>query len=326
MQRNAVILLNLAISLALVAAILWLVGVGDVIGELERIGLAYVVLAIFCIFLMDLVMSYRISLLLEEAGVKLGFADILKSHFVGMLLADFTPSRTGYFATAAVLRYNYGVPSEKALLSIFGPQIFDFAFKLVAGSAAIFYILFVFIGPEKGWVLIAGAGVLLAIVAVMLLLLFSRRFLEMFSFVKGLPVLPRFYDILARMQDNSHVVVNKAPHILFLMLFTWTFRALSWYFVAKSVSITVSTPFPEVLFYFFLQPLVTMLEFVPSPTIAGLGLSEGGATLVFSLFGVAPAKAALFALLARFKNTALHLPAVPEALKMAGSGKLELKG
>lgn len=325
MQRKLIIFLNLTVSLALVAAILWLVGVGDVISELERIGLAYMALAISCVFLMDLVMSYRISILLEEAGVRLGFIDILKSHFVGMLLADFTPSRTGYFATAAALRYNYGVPSEKALLSIFGPQIFDFAFKLVAGSAAILYIMFLFIGPERGLVLIGGAAVLLAIVAVMLLLLFSRRFLALFSFVRRFPVLPRFYDVVAGMQDNSHVVVNKAPHILFLMLFTWTFRALSWYFVAKSVGITVSTPFPEVLFYFFLQPLVTMLEFVPSPTIAGLGLSEGGATLVFSLFGVVPAKAALFALLARFKNTALHLPAVPEALKMAGAGKLDMK-
>jgi uncharacterized protein (TIRG00374 family) len=279
-----------------------------------------------CVFVMDLGMSWRIKFLLEEAGVRLPFLDIVKSHFVGMLLADFTPSRTGYFATAAVMRYNYNVPSDKALLSIFGPQIFDFAFKLLAGSTAIIYVMFVFIGPEKGWVLIAGAVVLLAIIAAMLLTLFSRRFLALFSFVRKLPLLPRFYDVVVRMQDSSHVVVKKTPQILLIILVTWTFRALSWFFVAKAVGITVQIPFPELLFYFFLQPLVTMLEFVPSPTIAGLGLSEGGTTLVFSLFGVLPAKAALFALLVRFKNTALHLPAVFEALKMAGADELDLDG
>ena len=76
------------------------------------------------------------------------------------------------------------------------------------------------------------------------------------------------------------------------------------------------TPFPEAVFYLFLQPLVTMLEFVPSPTIAGLGLSEGGSTLVFSFFGVGAAVAASFALLVRFKTTFVHLPAVPEAVRM----------
>jgi hypothetical protein len=30
----------------------------------------------------------------------------------------------------------------------------------------------------------------------------------------------------------------------------------------------------------------------------------------------------LFALVARFKNTVLHLPAIPEALKVAGKGEL----
>ena len=59
-----------------------------------------------------------------------------------------------------------------------------------------------------------------------------------------------------------------------------------------------------------------MLEFVPSTTIAGLGISEGASVLVFSLFGIEPATAMLFALLFRFKTTVIHLPVVPEALKI----------
>ncbi len=317
MERSTIVLaINAAVSLVLIALILHFVGVGDVLGVLGGVNVWFLLLGMLALLAMDIAMSYRIKILLEEMKAKPPFLDILRSHFVGMLLADFTPSRAGYFATAATLRYNYGVESDKALLSIFGPQIFDFAFKVVAGSLAIFYLIFVFIGPEQGWVLIFGAVAIGALIIIMLLTLFSSRFLAMFSFARRLPLASRAFDVVERMQGSSHVVVKKTPQILAIIGISWFFKSISWFFVAKSEGITLATPFPEVLFYFFLQPLVTMLEFVPSPTIAGLGLSEGGNALVFSFFGVGAAVAASFALLARFKTTLVHLPAVPEALKI----------
>ena len=136
MDRRILILFNAAVSLVLVALILNYVGLQQVLAELSGISWPLILVSILCLFLMDLVMSYRIMMLLGDMGARPGFLSILKSHFVGMFLSDFTPSRAGYFATAAVLRYNYKVPSDKALLSIFGPQIFDFAFKVVSGSLA----------------------------------------------------------------------------------------------------------------------------------------------------------------------------------------------
>ncbi len=330
MDRRLILALNAAVSLILIALVLEYVGVGAAVQAFAHIDWRYVALSMLMLVLMDLTLAYRIRMLLSDMGVRLGFIDILKSHIVGMFLSDFTPSRTGYFATAAVLRYNYKVESDKALLSIFGPQIFDFAFKVVSGGLAILYILFVFIGPGQGWVLIIGAAVISAFVLVMMLTLFSKRFVLLFSFVRRIPLVSQLYETVLKMQDSSHVVVRRTPHILFIIIFSWGFRSLSWYFAAKALGITVATPFPEPLFYFFLQPLLTMLEFVPSPTIAGLGLSEGGATLVFSLFGVEAAKAAVFALVVRFKTTFIHLPAIPEALRLpnalAAEKEMEEKG
>jgi uncharacterized membrane protein YbhN (UPF0104 family) len=94
-------------------------------------------------------------------------------------------------------------------------------------------------------------------------------------------------------------------------------KAISWYFVAKSLGINIDvSPFPELLFYYFFQPLITMLEFVPSPTLAGIGLSEGGGTLVMAFFGVNPASAAAFVLLARVKTTFVNLLAMPDTLAL----------
>jgi uncharacterized protein (TIRG00374 family) len=316
MDRRLLLAINAVISIILIAVILQIVGISDVLNELSTVDFGMLLISMVFLLGMDAVMIYRIKMILKEAGADASYLAIARSHFVGMLFADFTPSRAGYFTTAAALHLNHKVPSDKALLSIFGPQIFDFAFKVITGSLAILYILMVFIGPEQGWVLIAGAFAIGAVILVMMLTLFSPRFLALFSFAKKLPVISHIYDVVIKMQDSSHVIIKKTPQIIGLILMSWTFKALSWYFVAKSVGITVATPFPEFLFYFFLQPLITMLEFVPSPTIAGLGLSEGGNTLVFSLFGIAPAKATLFALLARFKTTFVHLPAAPDAVRM----------
>ena len=200
----------------------------------------------------------------------------------------------------------------------------DFAFKLISGSLAVLYLIFVFIGPSQGWILLVSIAGVAIMLIVMLLLLFSKKFLQMFSFVSRFPVLSKLYSVMTKMQENSGVIVRKTPHIIILLLLGWAARSMAWFFVAKSLGIVVHTPapFPEFVFYFFLQPLLTMLEFIPSPTIAGLGLSEGGATLVFSLFGVPPAVATSFALITRFKTTLIHLPAIPEALGILGKKSL----
>lgn len=307
---------NFIISLLFIIVILHFIGFSEVISELQNISLFYLSLSIISLFAMDLVMSYRINIILKEVGVKLKFVKILSSHFVGMLLADFTPSRTGYFAAAAMMSKNYNVSSEKALLSVFGPQIFDFIFKLLIGSAGVLYLLYMFIGFGDGLIFVVGSLLITFLIGLMLLVLFSKKFLSFFSFLEKIPLINNIYVIAIRMQGHSNAIISKTPEIVLLILVGWNFRALSWYFAAKSVGVNIETEFPEIIVYYFLQPLITMLEFVPSPTLAGMGLSEGGSTLVFSLLGVLPAKAILFALVARFKSTLLHLIAVPEAIKI----------
>ena len=277
MKKNDLFLIiNVIVSIILVAIILNYVGINDVIKSLYSINIFLLLIGMFFLLLMDIFMTYRIKVLLDYLKNGISFTNILKAHFVGMLGADFTPARSGYFATAGVLHYKYKVQSEHAMISIFGPQIYDFALKLIAGTIAIIYILYRFIGPGDGWIIIFGSVVMAAIVALMILLLFSERFLRMFAFSERFPIASKIFALFQRIQKNSHAVVKKTPELIGLMFLSWSAKSLSWYFVAKSVGITINTEFPEILFYFFLQPLVTMLEFIPSPTIAGLGLSEGG--------------------------------------------------
>ena len=182
MKRNVFLAINIIISIALVISILYYVGVADVISSLYSVNIWLLLLSMIFLLIMDLLMSYRIKIVLDYLKDGTSFLNILKAHFVGMLSADFTPARSGYFATAGVLHYKYNVTSEHAMVSIFGPQIFDFVLKLIAGTLGILYILYHFIGPAQGWIIILGSVVMSLIVALMLLLLFSQRFLSTFSF------------------------------------------------------------------------------------------------------------------------------------------------
>lgn len=316
MKKKLLLIVNTIISIALVAVIIYFVGLGQMLDALANINLFLLFISISFLFLMDVALAYRIDILLREVNIHLKFIDILKSHFVGMLAADFTPARAGYFGTVAVLKYNYNVPSEKAMLSIFGPQIFDFALKLIIGSISLFYLAVYFLKVENWWLLLIGAALMAVLIIVMLLLLFSSRFLSLFSFLEKFKFISRIYGMMKRMQDHSHVITKKTNNIIAIIIVAWTLKALSWYFAAKALGITVNTGFPEIIFYYFLQPLVTILEFIPTVTIAGLGLSEGASVLIFSLFGVPAAEAMVFALVVRFKTTLLHVISVPEALKL----------
>ena len=308
--------LSLVVSLLLMLLILHFVGFEKFSAQFSTLNYPLLLLSAVFLLIMYLGMAYRIRIVLEAVGIKLRFIDILKSHFVGMLLADFSPARSGYFATAAVLHYNYKAPPEKAMVSIFGPQIFDFALKAVAGTAAVILLLWKVTDEHNKPLLLAGSAAMSLAVAVMLLLLFSGHFLRLFTFSKKLPLVGGIYSLMEDMQKSSHVIVRKTPELLLLLLFTWSMKAVSWYFVGKSLGITIDIGIPELAFYYLFQPLVTILEFIPLPTVAGTGASEAGSAFIFAALGLNPAAGVAFAFLARIKTIIINLLAVPETLEM----------
>ncbi|MBD3398234.1 flippase-like domain-containing protein [Candidatus Micrarchaeota archaeon] len=310
------IALDVIISLVIVAALLHFAGFNEFTDALASIDLFWLLVSIILLLGMYLMMTYRMKILLEEMKSPLPWLSIFKCHLTGMLLSDVTPARSGYLSTALVMHKNYKVPSEKAMVSILGPQAYDFIFKIVVGGLALLFLL-EYAGIENGWIMYAGVVGLSFVLLVMLLLMYSRRFLNFFSFSENWPFIGRIYAMFHRVQDHSDVVVKKTPILLLLLLVTWIFKALSWYAVALSLGITIGNfAYPQEVFYFFFQPLATMLEFVPTPTLAGLGFSEAGGVIIMSLFGITAAQATAFMLVARFKTTIVNLPGIEEALKL----------
>jgi uncharacterized protein (TIRG00374 family) len=330
-------IVNAIISLILIAIVVYFSGGVEVLREIKNLDLFYLFLAILSLFIMYLAMAYRMFHLLRAMKVKVKYFDVLKAHFAGMLAADFTPARMGYFASSVDLHYNYKVPSEKAFLVALGPQVFDFITKVLGGSLGILLIASKLAEIQNPIYLYFGVLVLVAMIAVMTLLMFSARFVKFLiwlsSFLKHIPfgsflLLPvnKLLNMVERMQAHSGIIIKEMWVIIAMIAIAWPAKALSWYFVAKSVGITIDSGMDEFIFYLLFQPMLTILEFLPTPTLAGMGLSEGGAVMVLGLYGISSAKAAAFALVARFKTTLLSLTlGASETVELARKAGEELK-
>jgi uncharacterized protein (TIRG00374 family) len=309
------IALDVIISFIIVAALLYFAGINEFVDTLINIDLFWLLISILLLLGMYIMMTYRMKILLDEMKAPLPWLSIFKCHLTGMLLSDITPARSGYLSTALVMHKNYNIPSEKAMVAILGPQAYDFIFKIVVGGLAILFLL-EYAGIENGWIMYAGVAGLSFVLFIMLLLMYSRRFLNIFRFSESWPFIGKIYAMFHRVQDHSDVVIRKTPILILLLLITWAFKAMSWYAIAISLNMALDFPYPQEAFYFFFQPLATMLEFVPTPTLAGLGFSEAGGVIILSLFGISAAQATAFMIVARFKTTLVNLPGIEEALKL----------
>jgi len=313
-------LIQILVSLLAIAVVLYLSDFDKVLAIIWRVNLFYLFASMLVYLAINILMGFRIRMLLNDLNEKISLADSTEAGLSGMLASDFTPGRTGYFATAFLITANSKIKLHKSMLSIFGPQLFEFAFKCIAGAIAMWYILELIsykTGGEMKFVgMIVGFGIFLAMVVLMALLLFSSKFVKSISFIRMFPYGDHTHSLLSDMQRNSRTVRKFIPQIAVLLAITWALKSLEWLLVAKSVGMQVNSQLPEIIFFAFLQPLITMLQFIPAPTLAGMGLSEGGAAAVLYLFGVPPYESVAFALLTRSMNVMVDLLGIKGAVKV----------
>ncbi|VVB65935.1 Lysylphosphatidylglycerol synthase TM region [Candidatus Gugararchaeum adminiculabundum] len=322
MQKKTLLAIEVVLSIAAIAAILYFVGAQQVISSLSRANLFFLLLAAFFYLLQGVLMAVRINLLLENLNERLPLKKVISSHFAGMLASDFTPARTGYFTTAFALNINHKVSLDKAMVAILGPQMLDFIFKVAVGSLAVLFIIYSVGGfannPQNMLGIVVGLAAIAFMVLIGLLTLFSKKFLGFISKFVLFPVFGKYVQKLVifvnQIQDSSFVVVEKLPQLLLLLAGLWVMKALEWYCYGIALGLNVNTTLPLIIFFAFLQPLIVMLQFVPTPTVAGAGVSEAGLALVLPLFLVPVPLAVAYGLVARFVPLLIDLVGVREAV------------
>lgn len=301
MKKQLLFAFELVFSLAIIGLVLWFANVREVIAIISGISLPLFGLSLVLYALIIIFMAYRIFVLLKAQKENVPYLQALKSNLAGMLVSDFTPARAGYFATAFSLAETGKVSLSKAIVSILAPQLFDFLVKITAGSLALLYILLVVTKSTDSLVgAFLGILVIACFMVIGYLALFSKKFLSLLQLGKGLPLASVFLEKICLMQKHAVALKSYIPFMIGIMLFTWFLKGLEWYALAAALSMSVSTDIPLPIFFMFLHSTVSILQFVPAPTLAGLGLSEAGAVALLALFHVSVPEATAFALMGRF--------------------------
>lgn len=334
MRERLKFALNILISVLFIALIVYFAGYKKVFSVFSEIDLILFLSAVVMYIVVNLLMSLRIRLILSRMGKCLSMKQIIPSHFAGMVSSDFTPARVGYFFTAFSLSSKYDIPVEKSIMSIFGPQLLDFIVKSLSAMILVFLM--------AGALGLGDDGILLNVFflfAFIFAVIFSGLLLFYPPFVNRLEkgilektaVLPagasssftvvvsKSFSFLKLMQNHSKSILELKAEILLIGILSWIAKGFEWLLLAWAVGITLGTDFIYSLgFMMVFQASITILQFLPLPTIAGAGASEIGFAAILHLFGVSPDTAVGFGLLTRMLMIAVNSFAFPVVFEYLG--------
>ena len=299
MNSTQKLALNLFLSVLLIAVILHYIGIGEILSAFRGINLLWFLCAITLYLILIIIMSERIRIVLKSMGTSLSAKSILPSNLAGLFASDFTPARVGYFFTAFSLSSRFNIPLEKTLSAIFCPQLFDFLIKAV--SATILTLLIIGTIGLDGW-LMHTVIIAIAFTAIIFagLLVFTPKFLKLFSFAEHIPVISIAFHMLMNMQANSHYVLKVKWKVISITLISWAVKALEWTCLAYALNIAITGHIlTDFLFMMVFQGAITIIQFMPIPTVAGIGASEATSAYILILFGVPLASGIAFAFLTR---------------------------
>jgi uncharacterized protein (TIRG00374 family) len=302
LENKGKLAISALFAVLFIALLVYFVSPQQVADVLSKADWRYLLLAALCYVGLNALMAFRIQELLGEVGHKISFRSAMEANFAGMSASDFTPARSGYFFTAFLLSSKHDIPIEKTMLAIFGPQMLEFAIKALALAVLVFVVLgqMGILGTSNPLLIIGPILGIFVIIGLFSALLFSPALLETFSFAKRVAVGRKFFFLFHLMQRNSKALLDKWAVVLGVSLLTWFLKGLEWFCLAKSLGITLNPdPLAELGLFLLIHPSITLIQFIPIPTLAGTGTSEAAFAGLLVLFGVPPATGVPFALLTR---------------------------
>ena len=311
MDKTHQIALNIVISLALFVAIFYLVGFDKVYSVLLTINPVFFLLAVLTYICMAVVMAYRIKVVLGAMKERLSIMEVIPPNFAGLLASDFTPARAGYFFSAFSISSRKNIALEKTIAAIFGPQLFDFMIK-IASAAILSAIIVSKVGSNN--ILLNIAIILIAFMGILFasLLVFWPPMLKLLSPFERLPLVPKVFSFLRNMHEHSASVFSVKWQIIAITSFTWMAKGLEWLFLAKAIGITITgDTLYDLFFMMIFQAAITIIQFVPSPTIAGAGASEAAFAIILLPFGVPFEASVTFGFLTRLTMIVVDVFSLP---------------
>jgi uncharacterized protein (TIRG00374 family) len=309
------------ISIALLAFLLWYIGIDSIITVISTADPRYLALALIVEPFILLVRAHRWKLIVAKLGYpKLGLKKAALLYLTGLYGGGFTPSKLGDLLRAYLLSrdsdMNVRVPAGKAVFSIVLDRVFD-VFSLITIVLVGVPLFFVGSLAEFQYLLLIGvimAGLLIGLA----FLLFSEKYGEKLINLFATPILKMIGGVLKEKQrDTTSKIFDQFSESVS------TFRDKKVFLVSVylySLAIWISTcgqaylvlaalepNLPNVLHFITLFPLSMFAALVPV-TISGLGTREAAMVVIMSIIGVDAVTA--FILSITFAFVSLWIPAI----------------
>lgn len=324
-EKKTKLILSIILSIIIIAVVLSFIKIDEIVKILAKTKIEYFVLAIIVYIILNLGMSKKIQIILDALGEKITLADAAKANFGGMIASDFTPARSGYFLTAFILSREKKIELHKTIVSIFAPQLIEFAIKIIC-SVAVGLIIINSAKLDLGnypILLAIGLGISAATIAFFGLLLLKSGLLEKFAFIKKIPLASKLYYLFHMMRSNLPAISSRGVQVIGLTGIIWILKGLEWFLLAKALDIVIFDPVWDLGFFIFFHSFLTFTNFIPVPSVAGAGTTEATSALIFVLLGSSAEIGISFAILARFLMIIVDLVGLVSIVPLIEKEKIE---
>lgn len=325
MKKETKLIFSIIISILIIAVVLSLINIEEIIKIISKIRIEYFVLAVFAYLALNIGMSKKIQIILEALGEKIEIKEAIKANFGGMIASDFTPARSGYFLTAFILSREKKIELHKTIVSIFAPQLIEFAIKIIC-SVAVGLIIINSAKLDLGnYPIFLAIGLIISAITIAFfgLLLVVNGLLEKFAFIKKIPIASKLYYLFHMMRSNLPAISNKWNQVIALTGIVWILKGIEWFFLAKALNIVIFDPVLDLGFFIFFHSFLTFTNFIPVPSVAGAGTTEATSALVFVLLGSSAEIGISFAILARFLMIIVDLLGLVSIVPLIEKEKIE---
>lgn len=295
-------LLSIAVSFALLAALIYFSDVSKTIEVLSRTNLSYIAIGLFIWVIGATVRTSRWNYLLKKVNVKSDFVNIFKIFCAGLFISNITPAKSGEPLRSILLKKSEGYNVGKTLPSIFLERIMDVVAMVVITVMGILFLAS-YLSEIYYWIIVAVAVYVVLFSLAVYILLSEKRTKK---FVSKLHALLSFLPRVKKIKGINQFTLNlckafakyKNKKTVFITLLysiaIWILEGVILFIAFRSLGLSVSLISTIVIIP--IASLISVLTLLPG----GIGSAEIITVLFFSsLYGFSLAELTATVLLGR---------------------------
>ncbi|MEM4247268.1 MAG: lysylphosphatidylglycerol synthase transmembrane domain-containing protein [Candidatus Woesearchaeota archaeon] len=307
-----------------VAILLWLLQIAnssEVFATILQFNAVNLIGAVAFFITASTFVALALCVTLRRSNPDAPLRHMIMASFAGQLLSDVTPVRSGYFLTPVFLKQLASIPVEQGMTGVLATGGVNSFVKVAICLIGLGYFAsYLSLPAEITNALLVGIIVLLVAGAILLLIMWDKRFSRLVAKLERIPVLgkrlSKFTVVFRNVQQEGRKIRYSLIFVAALILLSVIAHATALYLIFNGLWYYPSL---HLIDFIFIAAFASVLTYIPV-TIAGLGVQEAGYVLFLQLLLGLPLSAVnpklvAFALITRALFTGTDIIGISPLLK-----------